>query len=129
MACGISQCHHAAERCAQHDRVFDAEDLAEGADVVAPLREIPRFPRAVLAPAVATVVEIDDLGGIGQARIGRLADRMVEAGAAMQQQQGRLFPHHGTVRGKLGTLDVEEQTHAVHVHMHGQPACLFRYRH
>jgi hypothetical protein len=32
------------------------------------------------------MVEIDDLDGIGEGRIGRLVDRMVEAGAAMQQQ-------------------------------------------
>jgi hypothetical protein len=108
VARGISQRHHAAERYAQHDRVFDAEDVAEGAHVVAPLREIPAFARAVLAPAVAAMVEIVDLGGIGQGGVGGLIGRMVEAGTAMEEEQGRLLPHHGTIRGKLGALDVEE---------------------
>ena len=45
---------------------------------------------------------------------------MVEAGAAVQQQQGRLLPHGGTVRHQLRALDVEEQPHPVDEYPHGQ---------
>jgi hypothetical protein len=75
---------------------------------VAPLREIPPLPGAILAAAVAAMVEIDDLGGIGQSRIGRLIDRMVEARAAVEQEQGGLLPHDRTFGDELGALDVEE---------------------
>ena len=44
--------------------------------------------------------------------------RMVGAGTAMEHQQGWLFPHGGTVGHQARTLDVEEQPHAVHEHMH-----------
>ena len=67
MAGGVGQRHHAAERGAEHDRIDDAERLAECAHVVAPLRQIPALARAVLAAAVAAMVEIDDLGDVGQA--------------------------------------------------------------
>ena len=83
MARGVGQRDHAAERGAQHDRIDDAQRLAERVHVVAPLRQIPALPRAVLAAAVAAMVEIDDLGDVGQSRIGRPVDRVVEAGPAM----------------------------------------------
>jgi hypothetical protein len=55
----------------QHDRINDAEDVTEGAHVVAPLRQVPRLARPILAAAVATVVEIDDLRNIGQQGVQR----------------------------------------------------------
>ena len=64
------------------------------------------------------MVEIDDLGDIGQSRIGRPVDRMVEARPAMEHQQHRFFPHHGTVRDEFRALDVKEQPHPVHGHVH-----------
>ena len=119
VARGIGQRDHAAERGAQHDRIDDAQRFAERVHVVAPLRQIPALPRAVLAAAVAAVVEIDDLGDVGQGRIGRPVDRVVGAGAAMQHQQHRLFPHHGAVGDEFRALDIEEQPHPVHGHVHG----------
>ena len=120
MSRGVGQRHHAAERGAQHDRIDDAKRLAERVHVVAPLRQIPALARAVLAAAVAAMVEIDDLGDIGQSRIGRPVDRVVGAGAAMQHQQHRLFPHDRAVGNELRALDVEEQPHPVHGYVHGQ---------
>ena len=79
MAGGVGQRNHAAERRAEHDRIDDAERVAEGAHVVTPLRQIPALPRAILAAAVAAVVEIDDLGDVGQGRVGGPVDRMVGA--------------------------------------------------
>jgi hypothetical protein len=66
------------------------------------------------------MVQIDDLSDIRQGRVGRLVDRVVEAGAAMKQQQRRLFSHGGTVRDELGALDVEKQPYPVDEDMHGQ---------
>jgi hypothetical protein len=66
------------------------------------------------------MIEVDDLSDVGQRRIGGLVDRVVEAGAAMQEQQGRLFPHGGTVGHQLRTFDIEEQPHPVDEYMHGQ---------
>jgi hypothetical protein len=66
------------------------------------------------------MVEIDNLGDIGQGRVGRPQGRVVCAGAAMQQEQCRLLPHGWTVRHELRALDIEEQPHAVDEHMHGQ---------
>ena len=118
MARGVGQRNHAAERRAEHDRIDDAERVAERAHVIAPLRQIPALARAVLAAAVAAMVEIDDLGDIGQGGVGRPVDRMVGAGAAMQHQQHRLFPHHRAVGDEFRALDIEEQPHPVHRYVH-----------
>ena len=64
------------------------------------------------------MVEIDDLGDIGQGGVGRPVDRMVDAGAAMKHQQDRLFPHHRAVGDELRALDIEEQPHPVHGYVH-----------
>jgi hypothetical protein len=117
---GVGQRHHAAERRAQDNRIDDAKRLAERMHVVAPLREIPARARAVLAAAIAAMVEIDDLGNIGQSRIGRPVDRVIGAGAAMQHQQHRLFPHQWAVGNEFRALDIEEQPHPVHGYVHGQ---------
>ena len=74
--------------------------------------------RTVLASAIAAVVEIDDLGDIGQGRVGRPVDRVVETGTAMKHQQRRLFPHRRAVGHELRALDIEEQPHPVHGHVH-----------
>jgi hypothetical protein len=65
------------------------------------------------------MVEIDDLGDVGQSGVGRPVDRVVGARAAMEHQQHRLFAHRRAVGDQFRTLDVEEQTHPVHGHMHG----------
>ena len=118
MASGISQRDHAAERGAKDDRIGDPHGVAERPHVVAPLRQIPAFSRAVLAAAIAAVVEIDDLGNIGQGRLSRPVDRVIRTRTAVKHQQGWFFPHDGTVGDEFCALDVEEQTNPVHGHMH-----------
>ena len=120
MTGGVGQRHHAAEGCAEHDRRDDAEGLAERAHVIAPLRQVPAFARPVLAAPVAAMVEIDDLGDVGQRGVSRPVDRMIGAGAAMQHEQGRLLPHDRSIGGEFATLDVEEQAHPVHGYVHGR---------
>ena len=93
-------------------------DIAERAHVVAPLRQVPGLRGTILASTIAPVVQKNDLSDIRQGRIGGSVDRVVEAGAAVKQQQCRLFPHDGTIRHQLGAFDVEEQAHPVDVYMH-----------
>ena len=118
MARRVGQRDHAAERRAQHDRIDDAQGVAERAHVVAPLRQGPGLFGAILAAAIAAMVEVDDLGDLRQAAVVGLVDRMVGAGAAVEHQQGRLFPHGGTVGHETRAFDIEEQPHTVHEHMH-----------
>src|SRR5438105_2760641 len=119
MAGGVSEPDHAAKRHAQDYRTGDAQDIAERAHVIAPLRQIPAFPGTVLASTIASMIQIDDLNDISQGRVCRLVDRVVEAGPAMKQQQCRLFSHHGTVRHQLRALNVEEKPHPIDEHLHG----------
>src|SRR6266852_2141291 len=138
MAGGVGQRHHAAERRAQHDQTGDAQSVAECADVVTPLRQVPAFSRSILAAAVAAMVKINDLSDVGQGRVGWPIDRVIGAGPAVKQQQCLLFPHRGADGHKLAALDVEEQPYPVDEYMHGlapcefaldpvsQAACLFR---
>src|ERR1700682_3916831 len=125
MAGGVSQRDHAAKRHAQDNWICDAQDIAERAYVIAPLRQIPAFSRTVLASTIASMIQIDDLSDVSQGRVCRLVDRMVEAGPAMKQEQCRLFSHHGTVRDQLRALHVEEQPHPIDEHMHGLTPCKF----
>jgi hypothetical protein len=119
---GVARCighrDHAAERCPEHNGINDAQSVAEGADVVAPLRERPSLRGTVLAASVAAVIEIDDLGDVGQCGVGRTVDRMVGAGAAMKQEQCRLFLHARPVGDEFRALDIEEQPYPVHRHVH-----------
>ena len=66
MTRGVSQRDHAAKRRTQHDWIYDAEDVAECVDVVAPLRQVPALARTILAAAIAAMVEINDLGDVSQ---------------------------------------------------------------
>jgi hypothetical protein len=120
MTCGIGQRDHAAKRRAQYDRASDAQDIAERAHVVAPLRQVPAFFGTILASAVAAMIQIDDLRDVGQSRVYRPVDRVVGARAAMKHEQCRLFPHGRTVRDELRALNIEEQPHPVDEYMHGQ---------
>src|ERR1035437_1790903 len=120
MARGVSQRDHAAKRGAQNDRTSDAHGIAERPHVIAPLRQIPAFPRTILASTVTSMVQIDDLSDISRSGVCRPVDRVVGAGATMKHEQCRLFPHGGTVWGQLAALNVEEQPHPVNEYMHGQ---------
>src|SRR6476620_9187482 len=107
MTRGVRLRDDAAERITQDNRFGNPERLAEGAYLVAPLREIPAFLRSGIPAPVAAVVEVDDLRNIRQRRVSGLVERMVEPGTAMQQQERRLLAHDRSVRHKLGALDIE----------------------
>src|SRR5262245_16957420 len=109
----IGHCDLASEGGSQDNRVLDAERVAEGADIITPLRQ-----RASVATAVATVIQVDDLGAISQARVGRLVNREKKAGAAMQEQQCRLLSHYRPVRYEARTLNVKEGPCAIYEYAH-----------
>src|SRR5258706_8154366 len=123
MARGVSQCDHSAEGRAQDERAGDVQNVAERTHVIAPLRKVPSSLGTILAATVASVIEKNDLGDVGQSRVCRLVDRVVEAGPAMKEEQCRLFPHGRTMRDQFGALDVEEQPHPVDAYVHGQTPC------
>src|SRR3954453_118894 len=124
---GVSQRHHAAERGPKNDRPDDTQHLAKRTHIVAPLREIPAFARTILASAVAAMIQIDDLNDVSQTRVGGPVDRVIRAGPAMKHQQGRLLPHHRTVRYQLCAFDIEEEPNSIDENMHG-PASLIDQR-
>src|SRR6266446_2883409 len=97
MTRGVGERDHAAERHTEHDRMSDPQNLAERPHIVTPLRQCPGFLWTGFAPAVAAMVQIDDLRDIRQRAIGGLVERVVEAWPAMEQKQCRLLPHGRTV--------------------------------
>jgi hypothetical protein len=72
--------HEAAERIAEHDRLLDAEHIAESPDVVTPLVEGPQRWIAMIAASVAAMVEGDHLGDLRQRCEGGLEHGMIDAG-------------------------------------------------
>ena len=113
MARGVREGHRAAERGAVDDRMRDPERVAECADVVGPPRQGPGLRRAEIAAAVAAMVEEDDLGDVGQRGERGLVDRVIQARAAVEQEERRLLPHHGAVGHEARAFHVEEEPHPV----------------
>jgi hypothetical protein len=74
---------------------------------------------ALVAAALAAVIEVDHLVGVGETPEPRLEEGVVEARPPMQQQQCRLGPHPRTVADEAGTLDIEEQAQPADVDAHG----------
>ena len=66
------------------------------------------------------MIEIDDLRYLGQPREVGLEVRMVEAGAAVQEDDGRHLAHHGAVGPQLRAFDVEEQSDVANIYAHAR---------
>src|SRR6266568_3102068 len=118
MACRIGHGDGAPKRNPQDHRMRDTQRVTERAYVVTPLRQAPGLSRAELAPAISTMVEIDDLRHVRESSQGGLVDRMVEAGPAVKEDKSRLLPHGATIRHQAGALDVEEESHSIHEDVH-----------
>jgi hypothetical protein len=116
---GIGLRDHAAEGVAQHNGLLDADRVAEGANVVAPLRQVPVRRVAMLAAPVAAVVEIDELGDICEMGKGGLEGGMVTARAAVQQQDSGALAHIRTVGDEFRAVNIEEEAGVVDGDMHG----------
>jgi hypothetical protein len=78
-------------KVAQHNGLLDADSVAEGANVVAPLRQVPVRRVAMLAAAVAAVVEIDELGDICE--MGKEGLKVEWSPPGAVQQQDRALAH------------------------------------
>ena len=91
MALDVALRDEAAERLAEHDRLLDAEGIAEAHDVVGKGVERPLLGRAPVAAAMAAMVVVDDLRDVGQARERRFEAGVVVAGAAVEENESGLF--------------------------------------
>ncbi len=120
MARRVRYRNHPAEREAEHDRPLDFQRLAKRAHIVAPLREIPLRRIAVIAAAVAAMVEIHDLRSLCEPRKVGLEVRMVEAGAAVQQDYRRHLAHLRAVGPQLRAFNIEEQTNVANFYAHAR---------
>ncbi len=112
MALDVALRHEAAERLAQHDGLDDAQRVAQAHDVVGEGIQRPLLGRPAIAAAVAAVVVVDHLCDVGEAAEVRPEARVVEAGAAVKQQQRGLLAQHRTVGHELRALDVEVESDA-----------------
>src|SRR3989442_3954692 len=113
MARRIRQGDHAAKRHTQADRARYPKHFTNRAHVVAPLREGPGLTRTGIAAAIPALVQEDDLRDIREGREPRFVNRMVEAGATVEEDQHRLLPHGATVRHEAGALDIKKESHAI----------------
>ena len=102
-----------------HNRLLDAQRLAEATHIVTPLRQVPVCGITVFAAAVATVVEVDHLRDVGQAGEDRLEQAVVETGTPMQQEYRRPLAHGVAVRHQTEALDIEIEAYAIDADMHG----------
>src|SRR5262249_27243002 len=64
------------------------------------------------------MIQVDDLSDIGQCGKCGLEGRVVKSGAAVQEGQGRLGPHHRAVRHQACSLDVKEEAFAIDTNKH-----------
>src|SRR5689334_22255860 len=114
----IGLCNEASEGIAEHHRPLNAEDFAKGADVVRPLIKRPQRWIATFAATVAAMVEIDELRDFCERSEAWLEHRMVEAGAAVQQEQRRLLPQTRSIHRQLFAIHIEEQPYPVDRDVH-----------
>ena len=66
------------------------------------------------------MVEIDDLRDLGQRREVGFEFRMVEAGAAVQEDDGRHLAHHRAVGPQLRAFHIEEQSDIANIYAHAR---------
>jgi len=71
------------------------------------------------------MVQEDSLRNIRQGRERRLVNRMVEAGATVEEDQRGLLPHGSTIRHQAGTLDVKKESYAVDENLHAPLSRMF----
>src|SRR5271154_81888 len=66
------------------------------------------------------MVEVNDLRDLGEPREVGFEVRMVEAGAAVQEDDGRHLAHHGAVGPQLRAFHVEEQSDVANIYTHAR---------
>lgn len=108
MTCRIGLRHHAPERLAKHDRLLNPQRFAERMNVVTPLSQCPGRGVARNAASIPAVVEVDDLGNVGEHIEVAAQPGMIETWPTMQNDQCRLLAHPRTVGLKRRAHDVKE---------------------
>src|SRR6266545_649424 len=118
MAGGIAHGYKPAKGAAQHDRALQPDRLAERNHVVSPGVQRPGGRVTAFAAAVAALVKVDDLGGVGKEAVGGLGDRRVGSGTAVQRKHGRPAAHPGPVHDVLRAVHIEPQPHVTDLDPH-----------
>ena len=119
MTHGIGHRNKAAEGVAHDDRAVDFERFAKRLDVVGPVVECPAVGSGAVAASLAAMVEVDELGDVGERGNVRLEVGVVESGAAVEEEHCRHLAHVWAVRTELCALDVEEDSGVTDVYAHG----------
>ena len=115
----VVQCDEAAERSAEHDRMRNADRVAQAAHVVRPRIEIPIARAATVAPAMSALVVVDDLCDLGQGREDRLLERaVVDARSSVQHDDRGALAHRTSVGDECRPADVNEKPHIANRHLH-----------
>jgi hypothetical protein len=118
MAGGADQGDHAAAGRPDEHRPGDVERGAERGHVVGPLLPSPLWRDAAVGPARAALVEVDHLGGVGHRGELGLEQGVVDAGPAVQEQQGGALGHRRARRDETRALHVEVQPEVADGHAH-----------
>jgi hypothetical protein len=112
VALDVALRHEAAERLAQHDGLDDAQRVAQAHDIVGEGVQRPLPGRPAIAAAMAAVVVVDHLRDVGHAAEERPQARVVEARAAVQQQQRGLLAQGRPGGDVLRSFDVDVEPDA-----------------
>jgi hypothetical protein len=92
----------------EHDRVVDADRVAEGADVVGAGLEAPRGSIPPGGPAVPAQVEVDHLRALGEPGEVRFeVGVVVDPGTAVNKNHGWVLPQLAAVGYEFRRVDVE----------------------
>ena len=109
----VLESDEAAKRCAEDDRLLNAQNPAERSEIVCPLVERPALAGAVFAAPVAAVVVVHELSDVAERCVHRLKGRVIEARAAVNEDDSRTLAHGVAVGNQLGAVDIDEQSYAV----------------
>src|SRR6266852_5903206 len=118
MAGRVRKRDESSKRPSQHYRLFDFEGVAETVNVVAPGFQIQSVGSTPIAAAIAAMVQVNELRDLGQHRKVGLENRMIEARAAMEQDNSGHLAHSRTVGPQPGAFDIEKEPAITNIHTH-----------
>src|SRR4051812_24287899 len=122
VSCEVALRDEATKRRAEHDRLLDAEGVAQVHHVVGPRVEVPLGRIVTVAAALPAVVVEQQLGDVTQLRQRRrLEHRVVGARTAVEEDDGGALAHRRSVGDETGPVDIDEQPDATtDVDLHGR---------
>lgn len=116
---GIGLGDKPAEGIAEDDGPDEAERCGEGPHVVAPLFQCPQFRVRSRTTAIAALVEVDHLHGIGKAVEIIAQAGVIETRPAVQDYEGRPFAPRWIIHAQGSANTLEEQPRAVNFDVQG----------